>query len=41
MDQEKTAAVRAAVAGGQSVAAVARSFGVSRPTIYKALEGAL
>lgn len=41
LDQEKTAAVRAAVAGGQSVAAVARSFGVSRPTIYKALEGAL
>ena len=41
LDQEKTAAVRAAVAGGQSVAAVARSFGVSRPTTYKALEGAL
>lgn len=41
LDQEKTAAVQAAVAGGQSVAAVARSFGVSRPTIYKALEGAL
>ena len=41
LDQEKTAAVRAAVASGQSVAAVARSFGVSRPTIYKALEGAL
>ncbi|TFI46795.1 recombinase family protein, partial [Micrococcus endophyticus] len=28
-----------AVAGGQSVAAAARSFGVSRPTIYKALKG--
>ncbi|MCV7628647.1 recombinase family protein [Micrococcus luteus] len=41
LDQEKTAAVRAAVASGQPVAAVARSFGVSRPTIYKALEGAL
>ncbi|MFJ4761633.1 recombinase family protein [Kocuria marina] len=37
LDTEKTAAVRAAVAGGQPVAAVARSFGVSRPTIYKAL----
>ncbi|WP_065573824.1 recombinase family protein [Micrococcus luteus] len=37
---EKVAAVRAAVAGGQSVSSVARSFGVSRPTIYKALEGA-
>ena len=32
------AAVRAAVAGGQPVAAVTRSFGVSRPTIYKALD---
>ncbi|OOL29735.1 hypothetical protein GQ85_24140, partial [Rhodococcus rhodochrous] len=30
LDQEKTAAVRAAVASGQPVAAVARSFGVSR-----------
>lgn len=28
----------AAVAGGQPVAAVARAFGVSRPTVYKALE---
>lgn len=37
LDAEKAAAVRAAVAGGQPVAAVARSFGVSRPTIYKAL----
>lgn len=35
---EQVEAVRAAVARGQSVAAVARSFGVSRPTIYKALE---
>ncbi|MFB7284373.1 recombinase family protein [Micrococcus luteus] len=41
LDAEKTAAVRAAVAGGEPVAAVARAFGVSRPTIYKALEGAL
>ncbi|MBX7555680.1 recombinase family protein [Streptomyces sp. tea 10] len=38
LDKEKALAVRAAVAGGQPVAAVARSFGVSRPTIYKALE---
>lgn len=37
LDKEKTMAVRAAVTGGQPVAAVARSFGVSRPTIYKAL----
>lgn len=37
LDAEKIAAVRAAVAGGQPVAAVARSFAVSRPTIYKAL----
>lgn len=37
LDEEKIAAVRAAVAGGQPVAAVARSFAVSRPTIYKAL----
>lgn len=34
---EQVEAVRAAVAGGQPVTAVARSFGVSRPTIYKAL----
>lgn len=40
LDREKALAVRAAVAGGQPVAAVARSFGVSRPTIYKALETA-
>lgn len=39
-DAERVAAVRAVVAGGQPVAAAARSFGVSRPTIYKALEGA-
>lgn len=38
LDAEQVAAVRAAVAGGQPVAAVARSFGVSRPTVYKALE---
>ena len=37
LDEEKIAAVRAVVAGGQPVAAVARSFAVSRPTIYKAL----
>lgn len=37
LDEERTAAVRAAVAGGQPVAAVARAFGVSRPTVYKAL----
>lgn len=40
LDAEQVAAVRASVAGGQPVAAVARSFEVSRPTIYKALEGA-
>ena len=40
LDADQVAAVRAAVAGGQPVAAVARSFGVSRPTVYKALEGA-
>lgn len=40
LDEEKIAAVRAAVAGGQPVAAVARSFAVSRPTIYKALGAA-
>lgn len=38
LDTEKVEAVRAAVAGGQPVAAVARSFGVSRPTVYKALQ---
>lgn len=38
LDAEKTAAVRAAVAGGEPVAAVARAFDVSRPTIYKALK---
>lgn len=38
LDEERTVAVCAAVAGGQPVAAVARAFGVSRPTIYKALE---
>ncbi|WP_180537099.1 recombinase family protein [Micrococcus luteus] len=40
LDAEQVAAVRAAVKDGQPVAAVARSFGVSRPTVYKALEGA-
>lgn len=38
LDKEQVEAVRAAVKGGQPVAAVARSFGVSRPTIYKALD---
>ena len=38
LNAEQVEAVRAAVAGGQPVAAVARSFGVSRPTIYKALK---
>lgn len=38
LDTEQEEAVRAAVAGGQNVSAVARSFRVSRPTIYKALE---
>lgn len=37
LNPEQVEAVRASVAGGQTVAAVARSFGVSRPTIYKAL----
>ncbi|WP_418001249.1 helix-turn-helix domain-containing protein [Micrococcus lacusdianchii] len=37
MSPEQVEAVRAAVAGGQPVAAVARSFGISRPTISKAL----
>lgn len=38
LNAEQIKAVRAAVADGQTVASVARSFGVSRPTIYKALE---
>ena len=38
LNDEKIQAVRAAVADGQNIASVARSFGVSRPTIYKALE---
>ncbi|TPJ36643.1 recombinase family protein [Mesorhizobium sp. B2-6-6] len=38
LNAEQVEAVRAAVQGGQPVAAVARSFGVSRPTIYKALQ---
>ena len=37
LSDEQIEAVRAAVAGGQTVSAAARSFGVSRPTIYKAL----
>lgn len=40
LSAEQVEAVRAAVAGGQPVAAVARSFAVSRPTIYKALGAA-
>src|SRR5690625_7211142 len=40
ISDEQVSAVRAAVAGGETVAAVARSFGVSRQTIYKALNGA-
>lgn len=39
LNAEQVAAVRAAVADGQPVAAVARSFGVSRPTVYKAMQG--
>lgn len=38
LDAEQVRAVRAAVDGGQKIASVARTFGVSRPTIYKALE---
>lgn len=38
LNNEQIQAVRAAVADGQNIASVARSFGVSRPTIYKALE---
>ena len=38
LNDEQIQAVRAAVADGQNIASVARSFGVSRPTIYKALE---
>ncbi len=38
LSDEQIAAVRAAVGEGQTIASVARSFGVSRPTIYKALE---
>src|SRR5699024_990461 len=40
LSDEQISAVRAAVAGGETVSAVARSFGVSRQTIYKALDGA-
>lgn len=40
LDADHVRAVRAAVTGGKTVSSVARSFGVSRPTIYKALEGA-
>lgn len=38
LTDEQVEAARAAVADGQTIAAVARSFKVSRPTIYKALE---
>lgn len=37
LDAEQIAAVRSAVDSGQTVSAVARSFGVSRSTIYSAL----
>ena len=40
LSDEQISAVRAAVAGGETVSAVARSFGVSRQTVYKALDGA-
>ena len=40
LSDEQISAVRAAVAGGETVSAVARSVGVSRQTIYKALDGA-
>ncbi|WP_122943026.1 recombinase family protein [Brachybacterium sp. EE-P12] len=40
LSDEQISAVRAAVAGGETVSAVARSFGVSRQTVYKALNGA-
>ncbi len=38
LNGEQIEAVKAAVSSGQPVAAVARSFGVSRPTIYRVLE---
>lgn len=38
LNDEQVRAVRAAVAGGQNISAVARAFNVSRPTVYKALE---
>lgn len=39
LSDEQASAVRSAVAGGETVSAVARSCGVSRQTIYKALDG--
>lgn len=38
LSAEQREAARAAVADGQTISALARSLGVSRPTIYKALE---
>lgn len=38
LSPEQAEAVRAAVDSGQTITSVARSFGVSRPTIYKALQ---
>ena len=38
LNDEQVRAVRAAVADGQNISAVARAFNVSRPTVYKALE---
>src|SRR5699024_12458807 len=40
LSDEQISAVRAAVAGRETVSAVARSFGVSRQTAYMALDGA-
>ena len=39
LSPEQVEAVKAAVSGGQTIAAIARSFKVSRPTIYRALQG--
>lgn len=39
LDAEKQAVVRRAHESGESISALARTFGVSRRTIYRALEG--
>ena len=39
LSPEQVEAVKAAASGGQTIAAIARSFKVSRPTIYRALQG--